>query len=767
MEMLFGLLFLGILVTIIGGSICGIIAVRRMQTLRIDLDLMQMRLRRLEAHILEGTVEKTVKQLVSQKTSAQAPPPTPIAALQTPPNIPKPSVPQVQQDFPPSVSAHVPFVEPRAVPTASSALSMEMQFGTRWIIWLGAVIFLGGVALALKYTYDNNLIGPGGRIMIGALTGIVALFVGEHYERRKLVIPFQVFTGGGLAIFYLCIFFAFQIYQLTGAGIAMSMAVLVTLLAISLSVIHNAMPIALLAVTGGYLSPVFLSTGQNAPWSLFSYVVLLNFVALGAGYFRRWRILDLFCFSGTALLYIAWFDRYYSFPEQAAPALTFTTLFYVMFLTAPVLYSLVRGIPEGLQSLTLIIGNSLFWLFCYYQVLFEEYREALGLVALLQALLVFFIYLLWMRRVKDPTPTAQSLLVISLSLLTLVTPLWFHFYAVPLSWAVEGTVLLWLGFRFRSILTRFGGVTVLVLAVVGLIYYLPLHKTAFVPVLNASFGAWAFVILCVACAAWIVYVRRDEDETNLVPLAGGLSLAAVIMTCFLLTVETFQFWQLRGEDGWFVNASASLTVLWIIIPAVMVHQAMTRRWVPLAWLAQAGYVFSLLIFLFSIGGLESDSHWLLFNLFAIPKLALIIGMWLGMSLLAETMPVDTHIGKLWLGLSGHGALALLSFLELVRWGRETTLINDDMAVGIVSAAWALHACILVWYGLVTRDHLRRYAGFVLFAAATGKTVFIDVFQLEAVYRIVSWLGLGILLVVAALIYQHYSAILLAEEKDRV
>ncbi len=765
MEMLFGLLFLGILVTIIGGSICGIIAVRRMQNLRIDLDLMQMRLRRLEAHILDSTLETTVNQQVSQKISAQTPPPAPIAAVQAPPSIPEHSAPQAQQDSRPSPPIRVSHPQPHSTLTTPSALSLEMQIGTRWIIWVGAVIFLGGVALALKYTYDNNLIGPSGRIVIGALTGIVALFVGEHYERRKLVIPFQTFTGGGLAIFYLCIFFAFQVYHLAGAGIAMSLAVLVTLLAISLSVIHNAMPIALLAVTGGYLSPVFLSTGQNAPWSLFSYVVLLNFVALGAGYFRRWRILDLFCFSGTALLYIAWFERYYSFPEQAAPALTFTTLFYVMFLTAPVLYSLVRGIPEGVQSLTLIIGNSLFWLFCYYQVLFEEYREALGLVALLQALLVFFIYLLWMRRVKDPTPTAQSLLVISLSLLTLVTPLWFHFYAVPLSWAVEGTVLLWLSFRFRSELTRFGGVAVLSLSIAGLIYYLPLHSKSFTPVFNASFGAWVFVILNVVWAAHMVYARYVDGEKDLFPIAGGLSLTAVVMTCFLLTVETFQFWQLRGGYGWFVNASASLTILWIIIPAVMVHQAMTRRWAPLAWLAQAGYVFSLLIFLFSIGGLESHSPWLLFNLFAVPKLALIMGIWLGMSLLSETMPVDTRIGKLWLGLAGHAALALLSFMELIRWGRETNIMNADMAVGIVSAAWALHACVLIWYGLITREHLRRYTGFVLFAMAAGKTVFIDVFELDAVYRIVSWLGVGMLLVVAALFYQRYSAILLADEND--
>ena len=282
MATLLGLVVLGFVVTIIVGSISGIVAVRRIQNLRIDLELLQNKVRRLETRTLKEPEEKATDLAAKNK-----PAPLSAALPETPPAVPKKTTPKEQSDSILPVSVRVPYVQNSQPKKAAAALSLEMQMGTRWIIWIGAVIFLGGVALALKYTYDNNLIGPSGRIMIGVLTGIVALFVGEYYERRKLAIPFQAFTGGGLAVFYLCIFFAFQVYHLTGSGFAMLLAVLVTGLAISLSVIHNAMPIALLAVAGGYLSPVFLSTGQNAPWSLFTYIAILNLVALGAGYFRR------------------------------------------------------------------------------------------------------------------------------------------------------------------------------------------------------------------------------------------------------------------------------------------------------------------------------------------------------------------------------------------------------------------------------------------------------------------------------------------------
>ena len=54
---------LAVIVTIIGGSICGIVAVRRIQNLQIDLELLQNKVRRLETRIFDETIsEKVVKE---------------------------------------------------------------------------------------------------------------------------------------------------------------------------------------------------------------------------------------------------------------------------------------------------------------------------------------------------------------------------------------------------------------------------------------------------------------------------------------------------------------------------------------------------------------------------------------------------------------------------------------------------------------------------------------------------------------------------------
>ncbi len=773
---MFILLLLGLGGLILTGSVCGIVAMFRLRRHESTLTLLHDENAHLRADL------KLIFRLINGETPSLHLPSTVGTCDMQSADTEPPPVSGPEQSIAPEPVLQEPDALQRGTADSTSPshtttppVSFEFLLGTRWIIWLGALIFLGGVALALKYSYDNNLIGPTGRLMIGAATGIAALCVGEYYWNRRLVIPFQAFTGAGLATFYLCIFFSFQIYNIFGAGMAMSLAVCITGLAIFLAVVHNALPIALLAVAGGYMSPIFLSSGQNAPWTLFTYIALLNLVALGAAFFRRWRILDLFCLLCTGVLYQLWHVNYYSYPDQMAPALTFITLFYLMFMITPMMYGLVRGIPEDLRSVTLLLSNTLLWLFSYYNVLFENHRHNLGFIVLAQAILTFGLYRLWIRQVKEETRVAKSLLAITLSLLILVVPLQLRFHTVAVTWAIQGVLLLWLSYRFKNILCRIGGVTALALAVVALEVQLPLHTRPFTPVFNGPFGAWLFVSLCLTGAA-IVARRCTLKESKSPPLlVMGFSIAALALLCQMVTMETFLYWRLDGRDNWFANMSDSMILLWTLVPVLLTAGAWRMRKAELVLLAQAVYIVALIMFLYSLTGLNNRDERLLINLYFVPRLVFIIALWKSISLFGQVPWKENDLHPLlfrqrpvrinWaLELAGHGALALLCFAELIRWGQGSPLISRDMAVGVISAVWALHACALIWHGLASRQRFRRYAGFLLFALATCKTILVDTFNLEAAHRIVSWLGIGMLLVVAALLYQRYSTLFLAENE---
>ncbi|HYR01728.1 MAG TPA: DUF2339 domain-containing protein, partial [Syntrophobacteria bacterium] len=393
------MVFIGLIILLLAivGPICGIIALLKV------LDLGR-RIRGLEHQLRSAPV------IVGPGQPAPSPQPTPpvaaepLAPSETREPSPRPAVVPGTPPEPGLAAGGEDFLPP-----ADSRLSLEVRLGTRWLNWVGIVMTLIGVGFFLKYAYDNAWIGPQGRLAIGALLGLVALGLGERFRRRDWSILFQVLTGGGIAAFYLCVFFSFQVYHLADQTLSMVLATLVTGLAVVMAVAHDAVSIGILAVVGGFLSPVLLSTGANHPYALFTYIAILDLVAMGAAYFRRWRTLDLLCFLGTAVMYQGWYDKFYG-PDQMTPALVYIAIFYLMFLLIPTLHGLVRRLSETREGLALIVLNAAISFLSYYNVLFREYRYVLGFVVLGQALLVLALFQVWLNRVGRDTNTSASLL---------------------------------------------------------------------------------------------------------------------------------------------------------------------------------------------------------------------------------------------------------------------------------------------------------------------------------------------------------------------
>jgi len=79
--------------------------------------------------------------------------------------------------------------------------------------------------------------------------------------------------------------------------------------------------------------------------------------------------------------------------------------------------------------------------------------------------------------------TAVSFLAITLGLVTLAIPIQLRLYGIPIAWAMEGAVFIYLGIRFRQMLSKIAGGVAFILAVVGLLSRLPLHRVFFTPCL--------------------------------------------------------------------------------------------------------------------------------------------------------------------------------------------------------------------------------------------------------------------------------------------
>ena len=109
---------------------------------------------------------------------------------------------------------------------------------------------------------------------------------------------------------------------------------------------------------------------------------------------------------------------------------------------------------------------------------------------------------------------------------------------------------------------------------------------------------------------------------------------------------------------------------------------------------------------------------------------------------------------------GHVILVLLLYAEVDTWISASKIFSSFMRFGFVSALWSLQALILIGIGLRMRNQFRRILGFILFGVTVVKLLVIDMAILQPVYRILSFAATGLLLIVAAYLYQKFAKVLL-------
>ena len=199
--------------------------------------------------------------------------------------------------------------------------ALEEKIALVWFTRAGALAVLLGAAYFLKYAIDNAWLGPWGRIALACLLGAAALVLGEAARARTRPIWIHGLQGAGLALLFLAGFGSHALYRLVPAGAAFAAVAAVALLGGALAVRHRAELLLALALVGGMLAPVFLSTGEDRPLALFGYLLVLGALALLVSVRLSFRVAPWLAFAGTVALAAGWYDRFFQvWPPPAVPS---------------------------------------------------------------------------------------------------------------------------------------------------------------------------------------------------------------------------------------------------------------------------------------------------------------------------------------------------------------------------------------------------------------------------------------------------------------
>lgn len=480
---------------------------------------------------------------------------------------------------------------PLSVPHGQQG-DLEKKIGQYWLNRIGIAAMLIGVSYFLKYAFENNWIGPGGRIGIGLLAGIALILWSERFRTHGHAAFSYSLKAVGIGTLYLSLWGAFQVYHLIPASAAFVAMILVTASTIALALSQDAELLASFAMVGGFATPALLSTGQNHEALLLSYIALLDSAILLMAVVKPWRRLLWGSFAGTFVLYLGWYSSYYT-RQQRPLTVFFAALFAAIFAAIPLVTRYERSTRFSGPSISLtllpLLNAVIFFLELY--VMYESETATLTWFALGLGAIYLCISAMFKKRFPDDDVSVINLLhvAIAIAFITIAIPLKLEAQWITISWLIESATLLWISVRTKTNFLRYLAVAALSLGIFRLLAFDQLHADTLI--FNARFATYAVAIAVLAGIATFGKQHASENERPFLQLAViALNLLALIA----LTREIADYFDrqmLTVGNQWQHYHQISLvrgftySAIWLIYGAVLMAVGFRNRSAFLRWQA--------------------------------------------------------------------------------------------------------------------------------------------------------------------------------------
>src|SRR5215467_248624 len=535
---------------------------------------------------------------------------------------------------PPLPAGHVrPLGQPSISPTSvertpvsqpaspAGPVDMESLIGGRWFYLIGIVALLIAISLGVKYAFDNKWIGPTGRVAIGILLGALML----PWSQWLLGRGYRYFSEGiaalGEATLFVSVWAGCQYYSLYSRDVGFVAMIAITAVMAAIALGRDSQRIAVMSLLGGLFAPVLASSGKDEQVVLFIYLLVIGSGALLVAAKKEWRSLPIIAFLGTQIYFWGWYGEFFHRTSPVERTVLFASLFFFLYAALP-LARAMRGAPSGNLGILLLLANEFLYSAALFILLWPDDKWPLTLlfVALAAAHVA-------VARLVPAAKAGQSGLArllyagLALTYLTVAIPVRLEGKWITFSFAVEGAILVWTGFRAANHFLRQAGYLLLGISALRVLFFPP-EGGAFL--FNPRFAAYLVMIACFAVALWSA--RSHENAI------GGqerveVGLFAVAINAYALVALSAEFWDYFGKTSAGIEATLAqhlaLSILWTAYASALLFLGIQKTSGLLRWQSLALFGLTVgKVFLYDLGFL--DRGYRIFSFFVLGAVLLAV-----------------------------------------------------------------------------------------------------------------------------------------------
>lgn len=640
----------------------------------------------------------------------------------------------------------------------------EMKIGLNWINKLGMLLIILGVGAAFRYSYStwfNGYMKGSAFFLLGAL-----LIVGGEWFFRKQKQTFALgLLGGGISVLYGSIFYSYFLLEIIGLTAGLALSVLVSVIAVFLSLRYRSRTICSLGLVGGYL-PFFSYMGVyglegNAVYAAMIYLFLLNLFILFISFRQRWVIVNYisFLFNTPSMLALV------SISDSPLYGMVYSIVTFGMYLGMTLSYPFKYQSKLSWWDFALLALNTAVSCGVLYD-LFDEagLDDYNGLLALIFCLVYIGLGRFVEKAMKQEKQTILLFYATSLTFAVLMIPFQFGVQWLSMGWLVEGILLIVYGSlnRFKALERTGWGIFLLCLGAFFL-YDLALSKilmeysTHHFDIKYSSVTAGTLLVIFYYSLRWKdkpATVFYSASEASLLSL---FKYCALVNLWFYLLYESnhlYQLWVPRSFSHFefytgLLIASVTIGLAYTLTKVTVLYDRVVKVYCVILY--GIGCLTSLLVTLTEPALSEpiADNS-------AVSYISL--GLLIGYNLFVFFIGRDFLIAVIRRQFKSIELYPLLAGVYLL--GILTAFLSVQFRLGDISLAFSLLYLLLsiafIMYGFSKKYVYIRRLGLGLSLLSTGKLFLYDLSLLTTGSKIVAYFCFGLVLLGISFIYQKLS-----------